>query len=387
MTPIRPDSRRIGPAPRTPVYAPPMIHRARTPVTLLALLAAPVLAAQPDAPADPPHPNDPDLPAIAGDDASLMAAFTDLSSYRFRSVTFYWDNDGAYPNLINDTDRYYTSAQGIEVGFDFNPSAAAAARLAPGWTDPVFGVGLTAEGRIYTSRDITETDPPADDHPYAGWLSFGFAFQRSDANRHDHFGIDMGVVGPSSLAKDIQIWIHDEFPDEIRPAGWDTQLRDEFALNLAYQRTWRTERADLRGLQFEMLPAVRIDAGNVFLRARGQATLRLGANLPDDFGPASLLGFKDHTARPDPAKDWSLYGYLTVAADAVGRDIFLDGSTFSSSRSTEREILVARTTLGLVARYKWVQFGWAQTFESKRFEAQPNGQTWGSFVLGIACRF
>jgi hypothetical protein len=367
-----------------------MIHRARTPVTLLALLAAPVFAAQPDTPADAPVPNDPAPPAIADEGASLMAAFTDRSNFRYRSVTGYFDNDGTYPNLINDTDRYYTAGLGFEVGFDFTPPDAAASRLAPGWTDPRFGVAVSLKQFIFTGIDLSDPTPAADDHPYAGWLTLGLALQRSDATRHDHFGIDLGIIGPSSMAEDIQRWIHDEFPDEIDPAGWDTQVRDEFAFNLTYQRTWRTERAeraDVRGLQFDMLPAARVDAGTVFMRARGQATLRLGANLPDDFGPASLLGFRDHTARPDPSKDWSVYGYMTVAADAVGRDIFLDGSTFSSSRSTEREVLVARATLGVMARIKFVEFGWAQTFESNRFRAQPNGQTWGSFMVSVACHF
>lgn len=369
-----------------------MIAQARTPLFLLAALAAPAFggAQQPaadTAPPEPPATTDTDDAGPVSADASILAAFVNPSNYRYRGVVAYFDNDGTYPNLINDTDRYYTAGMGFEVGFDFTPSDAVAARLAPGWTDPRFGAALSLKQFIYTGIDISDPSPAPDDHPYAGWLTLGLALQRSDGSRHDHFGVDLGIIGPSSLAEDIQRWIHDEFPDQIDPAGWDTQIRDEFAFNLTYQRTWRTERADVRGVQLDMLPAVRVDAGTVFMRARGQATVRLGANLPDDFGPASLLGFADHTGRPGADRDWSLYGYATVAADAVGRDIFLDGSTFSSSRSTEREILVARATLGVMARYKCVEFGWSQTFETPTFEAQPNGQTWGSFVLTVACRF
>ena len=106
-------------------------------------------------------------------------------------------------------------------------------------------------------------------------------------------------------------------------------------------------------------------------------------------GPASLLGFKDHTAGAfaDPCRDWSVYGYLSVNADAVARNMFLDGNTFADSRSTDREDLVARLTVGVVARWKSVYFGWAQTWETKSFEAQPNGQTWGSWALGCQWTF
>lgn len=339
--------------------------------------------AQPDAPA-------PDItPDTAADDPSLLASLTSGDTLRFRSITAYWDNDGTWPNLVNDSDRYYTSAQGFEFGFDFTPDEALAARLAPGWESPRFGLGLTIQQQIYTSSDISIADPDPDDHPYAGWLGLGVAFQRADEDRHDHFGLSLGIVGPDSFAEDIQKWIHEEIPDEIDPQGWDTQLSNEPALNLTYQRTWRTERADIRGVQMDMLPAVRLDAGNVYLRARAQATLRLGVNLPNDFGPASLQGFADHTMNGywDPSNNWSVYGYATISADAVGRSIFLDGNTFEDSRSTDREVLVTRATLGIVARYKRVRLGWAQTWESKTFKAQGDGQTYGSIVVSYVVPF
>lgn len=328
-------------------------------------------------------------PDAAMGDPSLLASLKAPDTLRFRSVTAYWDNDGTIPNLINDTDRYYTSAQGFEFGFDYTPSDALAAKLAPGWDKPRFGLGLSIKQQIYTSSDIAIADPDPDDHPYAGWLSLALAFQRADDTRHDHFEVGLGIVGPDSFAEDIQKWIHDEIPDEIDPQGWDTQLSNEPVINFSYQRTWRTERADIRGVQMDLLPAVRFDAGNVYLRARGQATLRLGVNLPNDFGPASLQGFADHTMRGywNPASNWSIYGYATIAADAVGRSIFLDGNTFEDSRSTDRETLVTRATLGVVARYKCIRVGWAQTWESETFEAQINGQTYGSIVVSYVVPF
>jgi hypothetical protein len=76
-----------------------------------------------------------------------------------------------------------------------------------------------------------------------------------------------------------------------------------------------------------------------------------------------------------------------LSADAVGRSIFLDGNTFEDSRSTDREVLVTRATLGVVARYKSVRVGWAQTWESETFESQINGQTYGSIVVSYVVPF
>lgn len=365
-----------------------MQFRARTPVFLLLLLAPSALAEPVDGPADG---SAPDRGASVGDgapergaepDGGLLAALTSRTNYRFRSFTAYWDNDGTYPNIINDSDHYYTSGQGFEIGFDFEPDDPD--RFAPGWENPRFGVGLSLKQHIYTASDIEVADPDPDDHPYAGWLTLGVSFQRSDAHRHDHFGLDVGVVGSWAYGEDIQKWIHDEWPDQIYPQGWHNQLANELAVNAVYQRTWRTERAEMGPLAMDLLPAVRFDAGNVFLRARGQATLRAGWNLPDDFGPASFQGINDHTGRgwSDPDNDWSVYAYATLAADAVGRNVFLDGNTFAPSRSTDREVLVARAVLGVFVRYRWFRLGWAQTFESETFEAQENSHTYGSIVFG-----
>lgn len=332
--------------------------------------------------------DEPPAGLVASEPESLLRALADTGRYTMRSATIYWDNDGAYANLIENTDRYYTSAEGLEFGFSFDGTGLAD-RLAPGWTDPRFGAGLSIEQHIYTSEFITQTNPPLDDHPYAGWLSFNFALQRADATRHDHLEVGVGVVGDWSGAEWLQDFIHDNVPGQDDPAGWDTQLANELAVNVTYQRTWRTEKGNAGGLEFDMLPAVRADLGNVFIRARGQATVRVGAHLPDNFGPASLLGFKDHTDRSfaDPESDWSIYGYASVSADAVGRNIFLDGNTFADSRSTDREDLVARAALGVVLRYKCVQLGWSQTLETKTFEAQPDGQTYGSLALTCQWRF
>ncbi|MFK7884424.1 MAG: lipid A deacylase LpxR family protein [Phycisphaerales bacterium] len=339
-------------------------------------------AAQPTNDSPPPS-------LLAGESETILEALADTSRYELQSATLYWDNDGTYINLVENTDRYYTSGQGIELGFAFDASDGLADRLAPGWQDARFGAGLSIEQHIYTATNILQVDPPLNDHPYGGWLSFNFAFQRADATRHDHFEVGLGVIGEWSGARWVQDLIHDNVPGEDDPAGWGTQLANELAVNFTYQRTWRSEKGNVGGIEFDLLPAARADVGNVFIRARGQATLRVGAHLPDNFGPASLLGFKDHTAGSfaDPECDWSIYVYGTVGADAVARNIFLDGNTFATSRSTEREDLIARAAFGVVLRYKNVEIGWSQTFETSTFEAQPDGQSFGSVAVNWQWQF
>lgn len=314
-----------------------------------------------------------------------------LTDMRLRDSTIYWDNDGTFANLVDNTDRFYTNGVGIELSFDPNLPASLKDRLAPAgeWDDPRFGFGLALKQRIYTSEFITQANPPADDHPYGGYLYFAFSFQRADDTKHDHFGLDLGVVGEWSGAEAMQEFIHSAYPDQDDPEGWGTQLANELAINFNYERTWRSEKADLWGLEMEMLPALGFELGNVAIMGHAKMTLRAGHNLPNDFGPATFLGHKDHTVQGNDwgEGDFSLYVYGSIGADAVGRDIFLDGNTFADSRSTDSEPFVARASVGLVLRYKRLYAGWSQTFITERFESQPSGQTYGSVVLGYSYQF
>jgi lipid A 3-O-deacylase len=321
----------------------------------------------------------------AGDDSLL--GILDFNRYKFRDFTLYWDNDGTLANLIDDTDRYYTNANAIEFSFDPQLNPALASRLAiSDEGEQRFGVGIALKQRIYTPANLLLPNPPARDHPYAGHLALVFSFQRADNDTHDHFGFSLGLTGHSSGSETVQGWVHNTFPDEDDPLGWNTQIPGEPTLNFAYTRTWKSKPANIAGLEIEMLPSLGFDLGTVLVDARSSMTLRFGKNLPSDFGPASLLGHRDHTVRTNEASEsnWSIYGYTKLGVDAIAHDIFLDGTVFAGSRSAQREPLVATFTFGLILQYESFYFGWSQSIQSERFELQPDRQTFGSMVFGCS---
>lgn len=328
-----------------------------------------------------------------GDDPSddFWTGLLDVSRYTFRDITFYWDNDGTTPGVIKDSDRYYTNGMAIELSFNPNFSPAMANRFAPPdqWDNPRFGVGIAIKQRIYTPADISLTNPPARDHPYGGYLALGFTLQRADNNTHDNFTLDLGIVGPGSASESIQKWIHSTFPEEIDPKGWETQIPTEPTINFAFTRTWKSDKANIAGIELEMLPTLGFDLGNVLISARSSMTLRIGKNLPTDFGPPNMLTQKDHTVRASQSSDasWSIYAFSRLGVDVIARDMFLDGPIFTSSRSAKREPFVATFSFGFMARYKSVYIGWAQHIQTERFELQPDGQTWGSIILGCSFDF
>ncbi|MDF1808241.1 MAG: lipid A deacylase LpxR family protein [Phycisphaerales bacterium] len=335
-----------------------------------------------------------DLDLSADPDSTQLSNLVDsseswsLKDLRGRDFTVYWENDGTVPKVGNNSDRFYTNGVGFELSLDPQFTDSLKKLLAPpgSWDDPKFGLGIALKQRIYTGETIIDPNPPTTDHPYSGYLYFGFSFQRADKDKHDHFELDLGVVGERSQGEMIQRWIHHTFPDQDEPQGWGHQLANELAINFTYERTWKSRRGEILGAEFEMLPAVGFDLGNVSIKAKGQVTLRGGIHLPDDFGPASFLGHKDHTAHAAAwGKDkFSFYVYATLGVDAVAHNIFLDGNTFASSRSVDSEELVGQATVGVVTRYKKFYAGWSQTYQTENFESQPGGQSWGAIYFGCS---
>ena len=89
---------------------------------------------------------------------------------------------------------------------------------------------------------------PPDQHPYAGWLYMQFLLGTIQ-NRDDGFfpryadlyELEIGMVGPSAMGRQAQRGIHQILgaPD---PQGWDSQLEDEFAFAVSYERRWSSLR-------------------------------------------------------------------------------------------------------------------------------------------------
>src|SRR5690606_40105975 len=57
--------------------------------------------------------------------------------------------------------------------------------------------------------DRHRRDLIAEDRPYAGWLYMGFAYNARQEAKMDTVEIDIGMVGPASLAHQAQDFIHD----------------------------------------------------------------------------------------------------------------------------------------------------------------------------------
>ncbi len=303
------------------------------------------------------------------------------------TIGFWIDND----LFGGGTDRYYTN------GFQFyyisgdRPAYGNIdwlEALLP-WVGPdrVRRYGFAFGQNMYTPSDVTRRVPDPGDRPYAGWLYGRFSLI-SEVPRHvDRLDIDLGVVGPASLAEETQKTVHRIVPGARYPEGWDSQLRNEPGVVLSYEHVWRGERPSRLGpFETDLSPHAAFSVGNVLTFAAAGATLRLGGNMPAPVGalvmrPTVSIPYQDDAPRGSgrPALAW--YVYASAEARAVARNIFLDGNSFVSGPSVDKHTFVGGLQIGLAVRYGPFGVSYAQNLLTPEFEGQKSLTNYGSVRL------
>ncbi|MBK8476942.1 MAG: lipid A deacylase LpxR family protein [Opitutaceae bacterium] len=253
--------------------------------------------------------------------------------------------------------------------------------------------GLSLGQHMYTPTDNELYTPDPTDRPYAGWTYLEFAFVSKTRTVSDTISLQLGIVGPHSLAGKTQTTIHG-WIGSAKAHGWEHQLHDEPGVNLIYERRWRMfARALSQRLGVDLIPHVGASLGNVQSYANGGGTVRVGFNLPSDFGvqlarAGSIGGTPTDDLDPRVSLKHNFSVFVFGAADgrAVARDLFLDGNTFRDSPSVDKESFVADFSygVGLIAG-RW-QFTYTQVRRTREFKTQTGSPTeFGS--CSVSCAF
>ncbi len=339
------------------------------------------------------------------------------------------------------TDRYYTQGLRIELTRPLEgevPVISPIGRFL--WLYPEADaylmqrqyVSLAGGHKIFTPEDITVPTLQVDDRPYAGWLygavthhnlALGHVPQAERANaplmagptkstlfsrddRLDSLEVQIGIVGPSSLAEDVQTEFH-EWIGAKRPEGWDNQLSDELGVNVVFTRKIRHNhgRFAIFGLEHDLITTFGGSGGNVesYVLIGGQ--MRVGGRLRRDFGiePGGAdIGLEELRRRleqrfPDLSEHelkrlndqfgggFSWYVFAGVEGRFVINNIFLDGNTSKDSHSVNKERFVADFKLGIALQFRSFEISYTQVARTPEFRRASDPQIFGS--LNVAFRF
>jgi lipid A 3-O-deacylase len=295
---------------------------------------------------------------------------------------------GAHP------DRHYT--QGLKVvllgGDDFGTNVMAALdRVLPAWgfRAEAGDLGWVVVGQnIYTPQNLLTNALIETDRPYAGWLYTGAIYQRRGAPEPnlavmENFEINLGVVGPESMAEEAQKTIHRWwFPNDI-PQGWGNQLKTEPGLALKYARLWRYSPSANTARYVDVIPRVGGVLGNVFTFATGGATVRLGYDLPPDFGPQiidSPASVNGGLTRQAPA--FFAYAFGSLDGRIVGHNITLDGNSFRGGPSVDKNTFVADLSWGFALQlFRLIELSYTRIIRTEEFQGQKGNDVFGSILL------
>jgi hypothetical protein len=288
-------------------------------------------------------------------------------------------------DLVAGTDRHYTNGlrvQWLSAEADVPDWAMAVARQAPFFpAGSVKRWGLSLGHSIFTPSDTETTAPQPKDRPYAGWLYGSLGFVSHTGQRLDTLELTLGMVGPSAQGEFVQNDWHKLIGvDEAH--GWDHQLHDEPGLLVAYERKWRAwQTYGAHGFAADLTPHAGVTLGNVMTYGAAGATLRLGQDLPDDYGPPRIRPSLPGTTYFIPTAGFGWYLFAGVEGRVVGRNIFLDGNTFRDSPSVDRRIGVYDLQAGLAMTWNRYRLAYTQVRRSKEFDGQVKADRFGSVNL------
>ncbi len=245
--------------------------------------------------------------------------------------------------------------------------------------------------QIYTPNDISQSNLIVDDRPYAGWayVSLDLVQEKLDTRAQDlrrdrqrAIGLTLGLVGPDSGAGSVQRRFH-RLGGFTTPEGWHNQLDNEVGLIVSAEQKDRFAKWKLpNGWELDAISNVGVRIGNVFTMANFGTTVRIGPELNRSLG-ADIIPTKTGEDYKNSTRWFNWHVFTGVDGRLVGRDIFLDGNTFSSSHSVDSELLVADLKLGATLKLRNCELSFTLLHRTEEFDGQDGPQVLGAWSLRI----
>lgn len=343
---------------------------------------------------------------------------------KFRGFTARLEND-----LFADTDQNYTSgvaftAVSHDIVGQLKPECLPApvrlqaeliTLLNPGfWADaenPAHSQNVVVKfgQSMFTPQDPARTDLILNDRPYAGLLYVGMAWNRrkhepqGNSEMLDTHELTLGVIGPLALAQEAQNLVHGVIGvDQFQ--GWDNQLGNEPALQMAMDRKFKAYRgkgAITPGFSSDTIRRLGLQLGNIETSATAGIEGRMGWNIPNDFGTypirpgaenrppsaSSIHGGPGDIASLATRPRAGIHLFGTLETKLVLHDFSLDGNLFQSSHSVTRIPWVAQAAVGFSAQSPvaghGVRLAVMRVWRSREFEEQGPSHAYGSVTLSI----
>nr|WP_242010088.1 lipid A deacylase LpxR family protein [Acetobacter conturbans] len=324
------------------------------------------------------------LGTVFGISAISQAHATPLQDHQ-GTWTLQGEND-AVSTLNGTSDQYYTS------GLRFNWTSGTDELPAPIATinRAILGKGmqrisLGLQQMIFTPSNTQAATPSPRDRPYAGVLLGTINLINDTDLSRSVFGIQLGVMGPDALARQLQNGFHGAIGDTSNK-GWQHQLANQPIFQVQMGRTWRLPLGTIggaNGLSFDMLPTAAARIGDYRIAGTIGDTIRFGQGLDSDFGVPTIGSGTDGTDAYKETRTVPWYFFGGVTGDAVAYDATLEGNTLrSNSPHVNKKWDVGEIHAGLAVMFYGVRLSYSQVWQTQEFTAARSGLfNYGSVAL------
>lgn len=284
------------------------------------------------------------------------------------------------------TDKYYTSGVKANGFFLLQPETSLyqLSNYVPFLQDDGYRyLGFEVSQLMFTPEDHIQSNLIKNDRPYAGWLTSAIFIDQLTDNFYERWGVFIGFIGPSSLARESQDFVH-YIKDVDYFYGWDNQLNNELAAMLTYKSAYKFSLShEKSSLKCDFIPSIAVNIGTVTNQAGIGGIMRFGTFLPLSFGVEAthpmVTGSPNYQYKNDP----NLYAYVYTGAETrlILHDVFLDGNLFSNSHSVNKVNFVFDYIVGFAIHYYDFDLGYKHVIRSSEFENQKNWHHFGSFTM------
>lgn len=278
-------------------------------------------------------------------------------------------------DFIAGTDSFYSHGTRIQWLSETNELWGKALDYAPIFDNREKYIGFNLSQYIYTpsTKMIKEWQP--EDRPYCGWLYGGFmGFAQSDKNL-DFFEADIGTIGEYSYARETQTFVH-KIIGSHKPMGWDNQIENQIGADAVYQHKY-LQNFNLGYFDFQLIPHGGGCFGNVHDYVDAGLLLRLGHNIPKDFGVVRM----EPASRLFGVNKIGYYVFADTEGKYVMRNLTIEGETPWGKNDIELEPVVGEVSLGAALRISRFDIFYSYNIRSKEFDKQEIMEKFGTLGL------
>lgn len=303
------------------------------------------------------------------------AAISQSAGSAPRTLTLRIDNDAFdfWMAPWNRPDEDYTS--GVHITLDGGDAPRWARAVLSGRSACVTGARSCRSGSIEIGQDIytpsvsvDSTHAAPNSRPSGGWLYLSQTAKALDEARSNELSVSLGVTGPPSLARFTQSLAHRAAPAFNRPTDWSRQIGFEPGAIVKFEHRERASIADDGQFGLDVVPRVNAEVGNIRTAGEAGVQLRSGWHLSHPWLPSA--------EQSEVALFAGAYG------QAIARDIFLDGNTFSESAHVGHEPFVGGVEGGVRLRLGALDLSYRAVNETRTWSRGPKWHPWASMVAG-----